>query len=158
MSALPSLEIVQGIPLFHDLDPDTLAVLARGGIHRTSVTAGTTLMSFEQPGEVAYMIVSGTVKVHVEQADGNDVILAILGAGDLVGELSVLDNQGRSATVVTLTQAQLLWRDRRTLQEALRTSAALTYNLARILAQRLRMANVKFSHLQPRMCSDGSQD
>ena len=102
-------------------------------------------MTAGQPGEVAYLIARGTVKIYVEQADGSDVILAILGPGEIVGELSLVDSFGRSGSVVTLEECALFWIDRAAFQACLQTMPAMTHNLVRILARRLRLAN---SHIK----------
>src|ERR687884_199411 len=104
MPTVGGLDALAALPLFQGLTRDQLEQVS-ALVHRRTVPAETTLMLAEQPGEVAYLIVSGTVKVHAEQADGSDVILAILGPGELVGELSLIEPQGRSANVVTLEDA-----------------------------------------------------
>jgi len=75
------------------------------------------------------------------------VILAILGPGDTVGEMSLVDSAGRSANVVTLEKSELLWMDRATFQECLQTMPAVTYNLVHILSDRLRLANEQIQAL-----------
>jgi CRP/FNR family cyclic AMP-dependent transcriptional regulator len=134
------------IPLFDGLTSEELIRLNRL-LHRTTLPAGRPLMTADQPGEVAYIILSGTVKVHVEQANGADVILGIRGPGEILGELSLLDNASRSATVVTLEEARLLWIDRLAFQECLKTMPSLAYNLLGILARRLRLATVQIQVL-----------
>jgi CRP/FNR family cyclic AMP-dependent transcriptional regulator len=90
------------------------------------------------PGEFLYVIRSGTVKVYVPQRDGEDVIVAILGPGDPVGEMSVIDHSGRSASVITLEETSVLWMDQSSFQEALNTMPVLAQNLLGILNRRLR--------------------
>lgn len=101
----------------------------------------------EQPGEVVFIILSGTVKVQVDQADGTEVILAVLGVGQSVGEMSAMDNLGRSANVVTIEESNLVWISRAAFAECLETMHRLSYNLARILAARLRVANAQIQAL-----------
>jgi CRP/FNR family cyclic AMP-dependent transcriptional regulator len=69
--------------------------------HRRIFEAGRNVMTIEQPGEAVYIILHGTVKIHIEQGE-RDVILAILGTGDLLGEMSLIDSVGRSASAVAL--------------------------------------------------------
>ncbi len=109
--------------------------------------ADTNIITVEQPGDVVFIIMSGTVKVHVKQATGDDVVLAILGSGDIVGEMSLLDSAGRSADVVTLEESTVLWMDRVTFQEALNKIPTFSVNLFRLLAQRLRLANAQIMTL-----------
>jgi CRP/FNR family cyclic AMP-dependent transcriptional regulator len=107
--------------------------------------AEASFITAETPGEVVYIILRGTVKIHIEQLDGTDVVLAILGKGDTVGEMSLIDSSGRSASAVTLEESTLLWLDRQTFQEALQTFPGLAFNLVRILSSRVRLAN---EHIQ----------
>src|SRR5262249_53034464 len=87
------------------------------------------------------------VKVYVDHADGTQVIIALLGAGDLVGEMSILDNTGHCANVVTLEDSILLWVARPVFQQWLRISSSLCFNLTRILAARLRFADEQIQWL-----------
>jgi CRP/FNR family cyclic AMP-dependent transcriptional regulator len=117
-----------------------------------NVAAGTTLMMVDQPGDVVYIILTGTVKIHVEQTDGSAVILAILGPGTVVGEMSIIESLGsgevgRSATVVTLEESTLGWIDRTAFRSCLETMPMLALNLLRILARRLRLANAQIQSL-----------
>jgi len=109
--------------------------------HRRVFTAGANIITAEQPGEAVYIILHGTVKIHVEQTDGRDVVLAILGTGDTLGEMSLIDSSGRSASAITLEDSLLLWMDKSAFQEALRQFPAVAQNLVRILSARVRLAN-----------------
>ncbi len=144
----PTVDVntLAALPLFHGLSHEALQQLARR-LHRKTFAAGAILMTAEQPGEVAYLVVSGTVKVHIEQADGSDVILAILGAGTLVGELSLIEDLGRSATVETLEESTLLWLDRATFDDCRATMPEINHNLVRLLARRVRLANTQIQSL-----------
>ncbi|GAC1359536.1 MAG: cAMP-activated global transcriptional regulator CRP [Herpetosiphon sp.] len=141
-----NLAALAALPLFAGLSDAELTTL-RPMLHRRTFPAGTPLLATDQWGEVAFIIEDGTVKVHNEQANGKDVILAILGPGEVVGELSILDRGGRSANVVTVTTATLLWINRPELETCLQTLPTMTLNLARILARRLRMANAQLQSL-----------
>jgi CRP/FNR family cyclic AMP-dependent transcriptional regulator len=87
------------------------------------------------------------VKVHLEQADGTDVLIAILAAGDTVGEMSLLDCACRSASVLALEETTCLWLDRAAFQECLRTMPGMHDNLFCLLCKRLRLANEQIQSL-----------
>jgi len=145
MTAECAPDLLSKIALFRGLSPEHVSMLD-GLLHRQRFLAGSTLMTAEQVGEVVYIILDGTVKIHVEQDDGTDVVIAILGAGDIVGEMSLLLDSGRRcASVVTLEDSTLLWMDRLAFRRCLRIMPILTYNLACILAGRLRLAD---EHIQ----------
>lgn len=132
--------ILGAIPLFEGLSFGDLNWLGARA-HRRVFTAGTNIITAEQPGEAVFIILHGTVKIHVEQTDGRDVVLAILGAGDTLGEMSLIDSSGRSASAITLEDSLLLWMDKSAFQEALRQFPAVAQNLVRILSARVRLAN-----------------
>jgi CRP/FNR family cyclic AMP-dependent transcriptional regulator len=140
MPANPEPILLRDIALFHGLSDEQISRLSER-LYSRVYPGGTNIIIADQPGEVVYMILNGTVKIHIEQSDGTDVILAILGPGDIVGEISLIDSAGRSASVITLEDSQLLWMGGETFQEFLRTIPAFAQNLVRILAGRVRLAN-----------------
>ncbi|MFN7942175.1 MAG: Crp/Fnr family transcriptional regulator [Thermoanaerobaculia bacterium] len=146
MPALSDPAQLAEFPLFKGLPPERLKRL-NDVMHKKTVPAGTNMITAEQPGEVVYVIVEGTVKILVEQMDGREVILAFLGAGDTVGEMSLVDSAGRSANVMTMEKCTFLWMDRVTFQDCLRNVPEFTQNLVRLLTSRLRMANEQIQSL-----------
>src|ERR1700694_3597925 len=132
----PDLDTLAATTLLNGLTPDELERL-RGDLRCKRFPAGTNVVNAEQPGEVVFLILSGTVKVQADQADGSEVILAVLGAGQSVGEMSATDTLGRSASVVTLDEATLAWIEVKTFSSYLETIPRLSQNLARILSSRL---------------------
>ncbi len=146
MPALDDPQALAELSLFRGLPPERLQRLNEQ-LRKKVAPAGTNLITADQPGEVVYVILEGTVKILVEQADGREVILAFLGAGDTVGEMSLVDSAGRSATVVTLEKCLLLWMDRRTFQELLVHVPEFAQNLVRMLTSRLRLANEQIQAL-----------
>jgi CRP/FNR family cyclic AMP-dependent transcriptional regulator len=139
-SKLGDLELFQGLAAEQ---LDQLNHLLRA----SNVPAGAHFITAEQPGESVYLLLEGTVKIYVSKADGREVILAFLGPGDTVGEMSLIDSAGRSANVVTTEPSRLLWMDRSSFQSCLRSMAPLAVNLVRLLSNRLRLANEQIQAL-----------
>jgi CRP/FNR family cyclic AMP-dependent transcriptional regulator len=132
--------ILSFIPLFDGLkDAELNWIAARA--HRRVFNAGTNIITAEQPGEAVYVILHGTVKIHIEQADGRDVVLSIIGAGDTLGEMSLIDSAGRSASAITLEDSLLLWMDKAAFQQMLAEFPPVALNLVRILSARVRLNN-----------------
>ncbi len=138
---VPDLDALAALPLFRGLTEGQLSNISTH-LNRKSYPAGTEIIRVNQPGEIAYIILEGSAKIHIDQPDGSDVILAILGAGELVGEMSLADSLGRSATVVALEPVTLLSIDRVTFWASLKEMPNMTYNLVSILSRRLRLANL----------------
>jgi len=145
MAAFNDADSLRGILLFEGLPPEHLAHL-NARLHRKTFPARTTVMLEEQPGEIAYVIVSGSVKVSVA-GDEIDTILALLGPGEAVGEMSLVDCLGRSATAQTQEECSLLWIEREAFSECLQIMPVMAFNLVRILTRRVRLANARFQSL-----------
>lgn len=136
------VDVAARLPLCKGLSREQVTAMA-AQLHMRTVPPGTTLMMVEQAGEVAYLIYRGTVKISVDQDNGTEVILSVRGPGELVGEMSLIDREGRSANVVTLEDCTLIWVDRSTFGHWLETIPALTMNVLRLLSRRLRLANAQ---------------
>jgi CRP/FNR family transcriptional regulator, cyclic AMP receptor protein len=109
----------------------------------TTFPTGAMIMTATQPGEMAYIIIDGTLKVSTLEAGGRELTLALLGPGEIVGELALADRSGRSADVTTLEPSTLVWIDRGSFEGLRRDIPAITENLLRLLARRLRLANAQ---------------
>ena len=131
--------LLSDIALFAGLTPTQLDWVAKRS-HRRVFEAGRNVMTIEQPGEAVYVILYGTVKIHMEQPE-RDVILSILGAGDLLGEMSLIDSVGRSASAVTLENSLLLWMDKITFNYILDNFSPVARNLVKILSAKVRLSD-----------------
>lgn len=129
------------LPLFCGLRTEQLSKISTF-LQSKSCPAGAEIIRADQTGEIAYVILDGSVKIHIDQPDGSDVILAILGAGAIVGEMSLADSLGRSASVSTLELSTFLLIDRASFWASLREMPMMAYNLMNILSRRLRLANL----------------
>ena len=146
MPAIHDPTFLRRMALFRELELGDLAVL-NGLMRRQELPAGVRLMTGETRGDSAYVIRHGAVKVEVQQEDGHEVIVAILGPGEIVGEMSAIDRELRSGSVVTLEASVLFWIDCEALQTCLHTMPRLTLNLTEILSRRLRIANERIKAL-----------
>jgi len=133
---------LQQVSIFARLPPDALATLAVA-LRRVTIKPNTNLIAVEQPGDRVYFILSGTVKVFVDHADGSEVILALLGPGEMVGEMSLVDNLNRSASVTTLEKSTLVWMDRASFWRQLHSFPDLMSSMVTMLSRRLRLANTR---------------
>lgn len=142
MAAVPDPKELGKLELFRGLSAAELERV-NGLLGRTKFPAGAMILTESQPGEVAYIVLSGTLKVSVLQGNGRELTLALLGPGEIVGELSLADRSGRSADVTALEPSLLVWIDRNTFDQIRREIPGITENLLRLLARRLRLANAQ---------------
>jgi CRP/FNR family cyclic AMP-dependent transcriptional regulator len=146
MPAVADTHTLADIPLFAGLGEARLAAVNEM-LRRRIFSAGTNVISAETPGDVVYVILSGTVKIRVDQADGSEVIIAMLGPGEMVGELSVIDSAGRSADVLTQEECVMLWLDRASFDQLIIDEPVILHNLLRLLSRRIRLSTEQIQAL-----------
>jgi CRP/FNR family transcriptional regulator len=138
----PQLEtfakVLERVPLFTDLGRRELMRLAATCVER-DYSAGTYLVRQGQPGVGLFVIVSGHAKVSQEQA-GSSRDLGQLGPGDVFGEMALLDDLPRSASVVATDQVRALLLPVYDFRAALREDGDMCIRLLAVLSRRLRRA------------------
>lgn len=102
--------------------------------------AGDVLFREGEPGEVMFVIQSGAVRITKDVA-GEDKILAILGPGEFLGEMAILNGKPRTATAVVVEDARCLVIDARTLEAMVARNAEIALRLIKKLAKRLDSAD-----------------
>jgi CRP-like cAMP-binding protein len=93
------------------------------------------------PGSSMMAVIEGKVRIGITAADGREMLLGIVGPGEVCGELALLDGKMRSADATALGSCVLLSLDRRDLLPVLRQSPDLAISLAEVLCARVRAAN-----------------
>jgi CRP-like cAMP-binding protein len=138
-----SPDALRAIPFFADLTEQDLETLLDR--HRLAeVVPGQTLVMEADWGENLMVVISGLAKVRSFNADGEESVLSLVGGGELLGEISVLDGDARSAYVVTLSTVRLLKLQGRGFQAVLAKNVNLALGIARLEAARLRDLNRRF--------------
>ena len=137
-------EELQGLPLFSALDQEQIArVLDR---HLEISHEPDQVVVMEQDWrESVFVLCSGLAKVRTTTMDGDEVVMSLLGEGDLFGEIAVLDSSSRSADVVALTPLKLVKLRVAPFSELLEEHACFALNLARFEAARLKDMNRRFA-------------
>src|SRR5215471_13865678 len=106
-----------------------------------SLAASRTLFVAGEDGDGCYRIEEGLLKASVSVATGGERILAILGPGSVVGELSMIDSAPRSASVTPLRDSKLSLVDRAEFETFGQSTPDLYRHITTVLAQRLRDTN-----------------
>ena len=129
------------VPMFRDIEPSRLKLLAFTS-ERIRFSAGQRFFSQGDVAEAAYVILEGTAEV-VLDAKGGHVKVAELGQNDLVGEMAILSDTPRSATVIAVTPTVALRIDRRVFLELLTQFPQMSIAVMRELAARLERTNAQ---------------
>ena len=141
-----SVTLLRNVPLFAGLDEVQLGVLARIFV-RKSVGRNATIIRAGDPTDSLYIVVSGRLKVLMSDEQGREVILSILGPGEYFGEMGLLDDSPRSASVVTLEPCDFLGISKTDFKRSLAENFDLSLMVMRGLVKRLREADQKIGSL-----------
>ena len=125
------------LPIFPELGPDDLSFVADYGVRR-NYPKNTILVSEGDPSDLFYIIVNGKVKVFVSDDKGKEVLLNIQGSGEYFGELALIDEAPRSASVMTLESCQMAVVSRAGFERCLEEHPGFAMGLIRSLVKRVR--------------------
>ncbi len=133
-------DVVRTAPLFAALDDEAAAAL-RSSMIEVELSRGQVLFAEGDPGDRLYLVTRGKIKLGRTSADGRENLLAVLGPGEMFGELSLFDPGPRTSTATALTDAAALALGHDDLQPWLNGRPEVAGQLLRALAQRLRRTN-----------------
>src|SRR5262245_48866394 len=135
--ALDKLALLRSHPLFRALSP---AVIERLGSYmkQRKVTRGSTIFAKGDTGTGLMGVLAGSVKISVASADGRDIVLNIIHAGEIFGEIALLDGHSRTADATAMTDCELVIIERREFMPFLRSEPEVALQFIEILCARLR--------------------
>jgi CRP/FNR family cyclic AMP-dependent transcriptional regulator len=148
MNATPvvSTVLLRNVPLFSMLSEVQLQLLTQV-LSRKAYPKNSTIIAAGDPTDAMYVVVSGRLKVVMSDKEGQEVILAILNQGEFFGEMGLIAQAPRSATVTTIEPCELLTITRADFTKCLQGNFDLTMNVIRGLVKRLREADKKIGSL-----------
>ena len=133
---------ISQVPLFGGLD-DAQQVSLQQKMGHTTLRRGETLFDEGDLGDRLYIVTEGKVKLGHTSSDGRESLLAVLGPGEIIGELTLFDPGPRSTTATAVSPASLLYLEHEDLMHVLDTNPTLAKHMLRALAQRLRRTNIR---------------
>ena len=146
MTTTVSTAVLKAVPLFSSFPEDALRTLT-SMVARKSVSRSTTVMTGGDPTDSLYIVLSGRLKVMMSDAEGKEVILSILGPGEFFGEMGLIDDAPRSASVVSIEACELLSIAKRDFKKCLAENFDMAQAVMRGLVRRLRDADRKIGSL-----------
>jgi len=132
--------------MFADTPEEALQAVARVSRLRR-VGRNTYVVRAGERTDFAYLILSGALNVFVSDEEGREAILSVLGPGELFGEMGVLDDEARSATVMAVIPSVLVVLAKSDFKRCLKENFDVTHYVMRKLIQRLRMADRRIESL-----------
>lgn len=139
-------DVLRGVPLFSGLDDADWSALSPR-LAQVRVGRGDVVFHTGDTGDCLYVVLAGKAKITRTSPDGRENLLAILGPGDLLGELSLFDSLARTATATAVTDLTLSRLDESDFHAYLDDRPAVARELLRVLARRLRDTNAAMADL-----------
>jgi uncharacterized membrane protein len=133
--------LVRGVPVLQLLDDDEIKELLAGTEERGYV-AGQTVFKEGQPGGEMHVVLEGKVETFLMDDEGHRVVLAEVEKGEMFGELSLFDNEPRSASAVALEPTRTLIVDRQDLERLFVRKPHAALDILAVLSRRLRRTDL----------------
>lgn len=148
-------ELFRDVPLLARLQKEDLRALASRGRAR-SYPAGATIFREGAPGDSLHIIIEGAVRVSVVSPSGVEATIALLGPGEFVGDLALLDGKPRSASAIASQRTKTLIVTRESFRRWLSRRPKAALALLETLSQRVRttdeaLADLSFLDLPHRL-------
>jgi CRP-like cAMP-binding protein len=122
---------------FDDLPDDMLTALTQK-VQKRKLDKGDMLFAKGEEGDSLFVINSGLVKIVTEDSQGSEVVLNQLGAGEVIGEMALLDNEPRSAGVIALSETAVLELKRDDFMDIMKQQPDLALSVIRKFSSRMR--------------------
>ena len=143
---MQTADFLATVPLLSRIDPGELQRLAAVTRER-QYSKGSVILFENDPGDALYIVRQGRVKVVLVGEDGREVILGVLGPGEYFGELSLIDEQPRSAHVIAMEDSVLLALRSDDFRRRVEATPAMAWSMLLELSRRLRRADGKIGAL-----------
>jgi len=141
-----SMLLLRNVPLFSALPENQLALLVKE-VSRKSYPRGSAIIAAGDTTDSLYVVISGRLKVMISDDEGREVILAILGPNEFFGEMGLIDDHPRSASVVAIEPCEVLALLKRDFKKCLEENFEMAMTVMRNLVKRLREADQKIGSL-----------
>ena len=139
MSLKQEFELLRRVPMFAEIEPAKLKLLAFMS-ERVGFDPGKPLMRQGDPADAAYLIIDGHAEVVLETS-GGPVIVATLGANEFVGDMGILGNVPRTATVRAKDRVIALRISKEPFMRMVREFPSMAFAIMQELAERLESTN-----------------
>ncbi len=147
------VELLRKVSLFSGIEPAKLKLLAFTS-ERLNFDKGQSLMQQGEMGDAAYLILSGEADVLTDAGDGL-VKVASVGRNGFVGEMAILRDQPRTATVTAATEVSTLRITKESFFQLIEDSPKIAIELMRILAQRLEVTTMDLTGARAKLRAAG---
>ena len=146
MTVFSNLSLLKSLPLFASAADEDLAAMMPGIQHR-SYPARTCILRAGENGDGLHVILSGRVRIVLDDGEGHEIIVAVLGANDFFGEIELIDGTPRFANFDCTQPAEILHISKKAALEWLERDPVASILMLRTVTRRLAEAHQKIGNL-----------
>lgn len=146
MAVATESDLLQRVPLLAALTDADREALARSATRRR-YRRGDIIFQKDDPGHSLFIVARGSVRIYLPSAQGADLTLAVLGAGQFFGDLSLLDGRPRSASAASLADTNVVILERGDFAALVRSRPEAAMSVLAVVARRLRETDEMASDL-----------
>ncbi|NQV60575.1 MAG: Crp/Fnr family transcriptional regulator [Alphaproteobacteria bacterium] len=150
MSLNEEVELLRSIPLFANIEPSKLKLLAFTS-ERLAFQEGQSLFHQGDMGDAAYLVVDGTADVVIEGPDGAKLTVAQIGRNAFVGEIAILCDVPRTATITATTKLDTLRISKDLFFRLVNEFPTMAVEIMRELARRQEQSNLQLTEANRRL-------
>ena len=137
------ISVLRTVPLLAGLSTEKLKLIAFSS-ERHNLADGDVLFNTGDTSNGAYILLSGQLGVSIDK-DGNKLVVGNVDVGDIVGEVGVLSNVPRTATVTAVDNASVLLLSREVFTDLIKTDSSVNEKVIGLLSERLASATLELS-------------
>ncbi len=138
--------LIASVPLFEALSEEDQQQLS-AMMKKVAFRRGEKLFTEGDPGDRLYLLVDGKVKLGHTATDGRENLIAVLGPGEMIGELTLFDPGPRSTTATAVAPTTMLELDHQAMMDFIDSRPELAKHMLKALAQRMRRTNDQLADL-----------
>jgi len=147
LTEIDKIQFLRQVGLFRSLSDRALLDLSAITIEQ-SVPGKTMVIKEGDPGDALYIVKSGKVNILKRTSTGVDSVLVTLGKNAVIGDMAVIDDQPRSASVATVQDAVFLIITKTDFKNLLGTTPEISFQILRLMTERLRTTNTHLKELE----------
>lgn len=147
MSGLDKIQFLRQVPLFRSLSDKALLDLSAITIEQTHPPKSLVFKEGDK-GDALYIVKTGKVNILKRNSSGVDSILVTLGKGALIGDMAIIDEQPRSASVATIQETTFLIITKDDFRTLLGEMPEISFQILKLTTERLRVTNTHLKELE----------
>ena len=140
------IKLIKSFEIFESLTDEEAVVIAQATIEKT-IPENTVFIEEETQADLAYLVVAGTGRVFRTTEDGEEITLSFVEPGDLIGEMSLIEDSTRSASIKSLQEMKVLTITKESFLKIIKEDPDIAIKILQSFSKRIRKADEKLEEI-----------